>query len=185
MIADTQPENREQLESKAENLKDQAEKIGGELSEHQENKENLMEKLERLKRRGGLYKQQQQGLEAKIKEAIKIETEAVEEGQEQLKPIQQEMQKLHKTVVTGVRKMETNLEDVQQVSQELKGDSNQVMLIQGDLTQTIINLNMEIPLAKEIGEALGKGLEIVGDLMRGGAANLLKSLWIKIKGIFR
>jgi chromosome segregation ATPase len=170
MIADTQPENREQLESKAENLKDQAEKIGGELSEHQENKENLMEKLERLKRRGGLYKQQQQGLEAKIKEAIKIETEAVEEGQEQLKPIQQEMQKLHKTVVTGVRKMETNLEDVQQLRQELKGDSNQVMLI---------------PLAKEIGEALGKGLEIIGDLMRGGAASLLNSLWTKIKRIFR
>ncbi len=184
-MADTQLESREQLENQAENLKEQAEKIGGKLSEHQENKEKLMEKLERLKRRGGLYKQQHQGLEANLQEGIKLETEAVKEGQEQLKPIQQEMQKLQNTVQDGVRRMEGNLEEVQQLRQELKGDSNQVMMIQGDLNQTIINFNIEIPLAKEIGQTLGEGLKIIGDLIQGGAANLLKSLWSKIKGIFR
>ncbi|BAY08906.1 hypothetical protein [Calothrix sp. NIES-2098] len=184
-MADTQFENREQLEQKAENLRDQAEKIGGELTEHQENKENLMAKLERLKRRSGLYTGQQQRLEAKLQEVINTEKEAIKEGQEQLKPIQHEMKQLHKTVIEGVERMEKNRDDVQQLQQELKGDSNQVTLIKGDLNQTIINLNIEIPIAKEIGNLLGKGLEIIGDLMRGGDSSLLKSLWSTIKGIFR
>ncbi len=184
MMADTLLESKEQLESKAEHIKDQAEKIGGELSEHQENKENLMERLERLKRRGGLYTKEQRGLETKLQEAINAETEAIKEGQEQLKPIQQEMQKLQKTVMDGVGKMEKNREDVQQLLQELKGNSNQVMVIQGDLNQTNINLNFEIPLAKEIGNVLGKGVEIVGEMIRDGDSRLLKNLWSNLKGIF-
>jgi hypothetical protein len=43
---------------------------------------------------------------------------------------------------------------------------------------------LEIPLAKEIGNVLGKGLEIVGEMIRDGDSRLLKNLWSRLKGIF-
>jgi len=183
-MKDTKFENREQLENLTENLKDRAEKIGGELCEHQENKENLEKKLERIKRRGGLTHQVQSRLEAKLREAIEQEKEGIHENQEQLRSIHQEMQKLNRRVKEGVQKMKQNRQDIQQLRQELKGNSPQIKDILAELGQSENTLQSEISFAEKIEQVLEQGLSLVGDLSSGGGYEIIKNLWGQLKGVF-
>lgn len=170
--------DRQELENEVKDYSREIETLGERQKDHQEDLENLQERLQKLKMSKGVYSDSDNELHSAMETAIQTRETDVETCKEQIGSIKEKMEPKLENLKQSIHKNEERVTQMEETLESLNHTNEGIVI---NITNEIERQKDDIEDAKEKGNTLKQAIEIAAGLggvgvAASGMAELLNAL---------